>query len=107
MITDLQIAQVRRMINEPTSTTYTDTTISGYYDTLQDVYAIAGEIWAEKASALQAVAYDFSADNASYKLSQQFEYAMGQSKYYSSRRTPTSSLWVKSPVETTSSGWQG
>lgn len=103
MITNLQIAQVRRMVNEPTDSTYTDVAISGYYDTLNsDINAVASEIWGEKASAIQATNYDFSADNASYKLSQTVDYAIERAKYYASRRNSTSSLWVKSPVETAS-----
>lgn len=99
-ITVLDIAQVRRMVNEPTDTTYTDATISGYLTTYnEDKCAVAGEIWGEKASALQATMYDFSSDAASYKLSQVFEFATERAKYYSSRRLPTTSLWIKSPVE--------
>ena len=102
MVTSLDIEQVRRMTNEPNpSGTYTDTTISGYLTSAsEDKYAVAGEIWSEKASALQATMYDFSADNASYKLSQTFDFAVSQAKYYNSRRKSISSLWVKDPVET-------
>ena len=96
----LDIAQVRRMVAEPTEDTYTDATVSGYIVAASnDLNAVAGEIWAEKASSLQATSYDFQADNASYHLSQVIDSAVKQAKYYNSRRLSTSSLWVKSPVE--------
>ena len=100
-VTNLDIAQVRRMIAEPTQSPYTDVTISGYLVTVSgDMNAVAGEIWAEKASNLVSTMYDFSADTASYKLSQVLENARNQAKYFNSKRLARTSLWVKDPVET-------
>ena len=99
-ITVLDIEQVRRMVAEPTQTTYTDVIISGYLTEFsEDKYAVAGEIWGEKASSLQATMYDFSADTASYKLSQVIDNAEKKAKYYNSKRKPTTSVWTKDPVE--------
>jgi hypothetical protein len=100
-ITILDIAQIRRMVSEPTQAIYTDTVISGYLVTASgDMNAVAGEIWAEKASSVAASGYDFSADNASYKLNQVMENYRNQAKYHNSRRLARTSLWVKDPVET-------
>lgn len=99
-ITSEDIARVRRMVNEPTDATYSDVTISGYlveYD--EDKNYVAGEIWAEKASAIQSTMYNFSADGASYNLTDVFNNAVNQAKYYNSRRKVKSNLWVKDPEE--------
>ena len=94
------IDKIRRMTAEPTATTYSDATISGYLVTASgDMNAVAGEIWSEKASSLQATNYDFTADKSTYHLSQVYEFAVGRAKYYNSRRQPRTSLWVKDPEE--------
>jgi hypothetical protein len=106
-VTDLDIERVRRMVNEPTDDTYTDATISGYltdYD--EDKNYVASVLWAEKAAALQATTYDISADDASYKYSQKIDNAKELARYYSSKRTPKTSVWTKDPVENTSGLWQ-
>lgn len=96
----LDIAQIRRMTAEPTQAPYTDAVISGYLTTVSgDMNAVAGEIWAEKASNLVSTMYDFSADNTSYNLSQVVANAVAQAKYFNSKRLPRTSLWVKDPVE--------
>lgn len=106
------VDQVRRMVNEPTTFSgyipgsgYTDTAYSdldiaiylGKYN--NDINAVAGIIWMEKAATLQATAYDVSADGASYSLSQKIGNAKELARYYSSKRKPTTSLWIKDPVE--------
>ncbi len=80
--------------------TYTDATLSGYLTANdEDINGAAGEIWADYAGSIVVSNYDFSADNASYKLSQVYEYAREQSKHYLSKRAPTTTLWIKSPEE--------
>ena len=111
-----EVARLRRMVGEPTTTTYSDDDLEGYierypledargeYPTVEsettpgtleenpdwtatyDLNAAAAEIWAEKAATL-AQDYDFKADNANYKRSQAYEQAMKQSRYYQSRRS--------------------
>lgn len=93
--------QLRRMIDESTEVTYSDVTLSGYlvdYD--NDLNAVASQIWAEKVAALQSTTYDISADGANYSYSQKIENAKELAKYFASRRTPTSTLWIKDPEET-------
>jgi len=107
--TAAQIAQVRRMVAEPTSATYSDTLISdailrypvpdsaGVYPTdldgiaesawveTYDLNAAAAEIWTEKAAAL-ASGYDFAADGGDFKRSQAMANAQKMASYYASRR---------------------
>jgi hypothetical protein len=92
--------QLRRMINEPTDEVYSDSDLLGYlveYD--EDLNAVASVIWTEKAAALQATTYDISADGASYTYSQKIENAKELARTFASKRSPTTSLWIKSPEE--------
>jgi hypothetical protein len=99
-ISSEDIAQVRRMIAEPTTDTYSDVTISGYLVTaLEDKYSVAGEIWAEKAATLSKDYYNFSADGSSYSLGDAYVHAIGQARYYNSKRLAKTSLLIKDPVE--------
>lgn len=95
--------QLRRMIDETVASgVYDDATISGYLvDYENDLNAVASVIWMEKAAALQATTYDIDADGASYKHSQKIDNAKELAKYYSSKRKPTSTLWIKDPEEIT------
>lgn len=115
--TAAQIAQLRRMVNEPTIAIYDDTAITTYIEahplmdengeaprvpsTTQpgvmmanpdwtatyDLNAAAADIWEEKAAVL-AQDYDFNADGASYSRSQAYEQAMKMASRYRSRRSP-------------------
>ena len=102
-----QIAQIRRMVAEPSTTTYSDATLAGYIETYPlidsdgleptddewtdtyDLAAAAGDVWAEKASALVG-GYDFDADGGSFKRSQAYDQAQKQARYWRARRTPKS-----------------
>ena len=53
-----------------------------------DLNAAAADVWAEKAAAV-AGDFDFSADGGNYSRSQKYELAMQQSRYYRSRRNPS------------------
>lgn len=104
-ITDLKIAQVRRMVNEPDDADYTgeydNVTISGYltdYD--EDLNAVASVIWYEKAAVLQATAMDFSTEGESYRLNQTIENAKKLARDYASQRLITTALMVKFPEDT-------
>jgi hypothetical protein len=117
-VTPGQIAQLRRMVNEPTTTTYSDADLQGYIETYPtvdengeaprvestttfgemmanpdwtatyDLHAAAAAIWEEKASP-GAQNYDFSADGGSYSRSQAFEQAMKMVRFHLSRRNPS------------------
>lgn len=114
-VTAAQIAQVRRMVAEPTTTTYSDallTAIIEGYPTIDangqmpfywsaaippaqvvnvlwvatyDLNAASGQIWQEKA-AVPAADFDFNADGGSYTRSQVYEQAMKQARFYNARR---------------------
>lgn len=95
---------IRLKVNDPNGDIYTDAVLSGYMtDYNNDANAVAGEIWSEKAAILQATALDYSTEGESYKLNQTIENAWYLAKYYNSKRKPTTSLWIKSPDEDTTS----
>lgn len=50
MATSEEIAQLRRYVDEPTTTTYTDADLSARIDFEQSVTAAASTIWLEKAA---------------------------------------------------------
>jgi len=115
--TAAQISKLRRMVNEPTTTTYSDvmlqetiesyptvdengeaprvpsTTTSGAmmanpdWTATYDLHAAAAAIWEEK-SAGNAGNTDFDADGGSYSDSQTFEQAMKMVRFHLSRRKP-------------------
>lgn len=112
------ISKLRRMINEPLTTTYSDAILITYIETYPnldnegltsgddgwvvsyDLNAAASEIWQEKASAVQTY-YNFSADGGKYDQDRLFETALEQARYYASRRRATSRDTHKTPVENT------
>jgi len=97
------ITRLRRMVAEPTTTTYADAVLSsaierypvmdedGYepdeddWTATYDLNAAAAEIWTEKAATLVA-GYDFQAGGATYNRSQAYQQAMAQARHYMSRR---------------------
>lgn len=127
--TAAQIAQLRRMVAEPTPTTYIDTELAGYIETYPlmdergeqpytwssatppaqvvntswvatyDLNAAAADIWQEKA-AVWADKYDFSADGGNYKVSNAYEQAMKQVRYYRAKRATKTAQLFKWPEET-------
>ena len=116
--TAAQIQQLRRMVAEPTSTTYSDDAIVVYIERYALLDANGKEpftldasttppTWEENTSwiptydlaaaaadmwaekaATLAPNFDFNADGASYTRSQAYEQAMKQSRYWGSRRRP-------------------
>ena len=102
-VTASMISKIRRMISEPTEATYTDEDIESLIDEYPvidkdgkdpdetnwiptyDLNAVAGDIWAEKASAISAN-FDFTADGATFNRSQVAKQYMDQARYYRSRR---------------------
>lgn len=122
-VTVAQIAQLRRMIAEPTTTTYTDADLRTYIEkyphidqygespldewgdantdwtSTYDLCAAAADLWEEKAVGVISK-FDFSANGGSYSQSQQYDQYMKQCRYYRSRRMPSTTLLVKSPEET-------
>jgi hypothetical protein len=121
--TAAQIAQLRRMVAEPTTATYSDAILTTYIETYPhidqfgespldaygeanadwtatyDLAAAAADVWQEKAGAV-ASKFDFAANGGQYTQSQQYEQMMKQVRYYRARRMPTTATLVKSPEET-------
>jgi len=115
--TDAEVDRLRRMVNEPTTDTYSDddmadaieryplvdargesplvesTTTPGTltenddWTATYDLNAAAADIWSEKAAIL-AQDFDFAADGAKYNRSQAYDQAMQTSRYYQARRAP-------------------
>ena len=134
LVTAAQIAQLRRMVAEPTITTYSDALLTTYIEayphldeqgelpyTLSsdtpptqevnddwiptyDLHAAAGDIWEEKAAAI-ANLYDFSADGGNYSRSGQYEQYMAQARNHRARRMPSTMRLHKSPKEVEPSVW--
>ena len=122
-----QITQLRRMVNEPTQTPYSDTTLSDYIEAYPlvdelgyepyyydmtippvkkvnpdwtptyDLNAAAASIWNEKAAALTENV-DFNADGQSVSNSQTFEHAKKMARYFKSKSSVK--VIVQSPTGT-------
>jgi glutamine synthetase len=102
-VTIALIAKLRRMIAEPTFTTYTDDDLEdvieehavldseGYapesddWTATYDLNAAAAELWEEKATAFVGL-YDFNADGGSFNRSQAYNQAMKMARHYHSRK---------------------
>ena len=132
LVTDAQIAQIRRMVAEPTATTYSDallTTIIELFPTVDELgtepyYLVQGtgsptqtanSNWIPTYNLNSAAAqiwdekaatisnqYDFKADGGDYSRSQAYKHALEQAKYYRSRRGISSFTLYKSPKESAS-----
>jgi hypothetical protein len=126
--TAAQIAQLRRMVAEPTTTTYSDAALQGYIEAYPlmdergeqpytfdsatppakvvnpswvatyDLHAAAADIWEEKA-ALWAGQHDFSAAGSSFARSQVYEQMTASARYHRSRRAPKTMHGFKEPKE--------
>ena len=112
------LSDLRRLVNEPTQTPYSDAILTRYlgrYPTVDDngmesgedgwvagydFHAAASDIWTEKASLVQMY-YDFQADGGRYSQSQLYEMAMDKSRYHAARRKVTSKSTFKKPDENT------
>jgi hypothetical protein len=128
--TAAQISQLRRMVAEPTQTTYSDATLTTYIEryphidqfgespldaygeanadwtATYDLSAAAADLWEEKAAAV-ATKFDFSANGGQYTQSQQYEQHMKMCRHFRSRRMPSTAMLVKSPKETSTDEWIG
>jgi len=132
-VTAAQIAQMRRMVAEPTATTYSDALLESIielYPTIDErgtmpyYWVQTGGVPTQTANAnwiptynLNAAAaqiwdekaaaianqYDFKADGGDYSRSQAFKHATEQAKYYRSRRGLSTFKLYKSPKESASS----
>lgn len=124
-----QIATVRRMIAEPTTTTYTDAIVTAaieshplfdengeeptYLDySTEPPTATANDDWIptydlnaaaadlwEQKAASLAANFDFSADGGSYQRSQAYEMAMKQARHFRSRASGESIRMHMHPTE--------
>jgi hypothetical protein len=130
-VTPLLLAQLRRMIAEPTTTTYSDALLTYYIEKYPhldvngeerldedgfengewiptyDLNAVAADIWEEKATVVIGK-FDFAADGGNFSQSQQYEQYMARARYHRSRRMPSTARLEKYPRETNvEEGWIG
>ena len=131
-VTAAQIAQMRRMVAEPTATTYSDDLLEDIielYPTIDELGTMPyyyvqssgtptktdNDNWIptynlnaaaaqiwDEKAAAIANQYDFKADGGDYSRSQAFKHATEQAKYYRSRRGLTTFTLYKSPKESAS-----
>lgn len=129
--TAAQIAQVRRMVNEPDDTTYDDDAISTYIEayplldergeepyswdtTTEPPTKDDNETWLptydlhaaaadiwDEKAAIVAQDFDFQADGGQYSRSQVATQYMAQARMHRARRRPGTITLHKSPKETT------
>jgi hypothetical protein len=79
-----------------TATTPPAAQANGAWIPTYDLHAAAADVWEEKAGVL-AGRSDFSADGATYHLSQGYEQMMARVRYHRARRTPATSRLVQWP----------
>lgn len=131
-VTAAQIAQIRRLVAEPTASTYTDALLEDIielYPTIdergtQPYYWVQGSgvptqttnaNWIptynlnlaaaqiwDEKAAAISNQYDFKADGGDYSRSQAYKHASEQAKYYRSRRGLSTFKLYKSPKESAS-----
>jgi hypothetical protein len=132
-----QKAELRRMVAEPATTTYSDELIAGFierypcldergeqpytWDTsTQPPTQDDNESWIptydlhaaaadiwEEKAAALATQFDFASDEQSFKRSQQYEMAMKQARNHRSRRRPKTFSGVAWPRKSDSAVWIG
>lgn len=135
--TAAQIAEIRRMVAEPTSATYSDTLIQEYierYPCLDErgtepyYYTYVAGVptptantdWIatydlhaaaadiwEEKAAVWANKYDFNADGGAYSRSQVYQQMMSKAKYHRSRSKIKTIKLVMSPPQSNEETWQG
>ena len=135
--TVIQIARLRRMVNEPISSTYSDEDIASYIERYplldsngEEPYVLdatttpptldGNDSWMPTYDLAAAAAdiwaeraavlsqnFDFAADGEQYSRSQSYEAAMKQSRYWASRRRPTGMLSHVSPGPGSGADWIG
>ena len=124
-----QIARLRRLTNEPTATTYSDTTLAAaieryplvdalgysptradgtanaYWTTTYDLNAAAADIWDEKAAALAGEIDATLDNNVAFKCSQLFEHAVGRAQHFRARRSARAILARPEPTARDTRDW--
>ena len=103
MATPQQIADLRRLINEPTQDPYTDQMLSDRIDEAGgDVYAVARSIWIEKAARYSGM-IDIQEGNSRRQMSQLYKNAlamadsMGEEDPSAGLRRPTRTRQIERP----------
>jgi len=124
-----EIGRLRRMVSEPGADTYSDSELQGYiqrypvvdgrgespwvestttpgtlalnddWTATYDLNAAAADVWSEKAG-LAAANYDFETQGQGFSRSQAYEQAIGQARYYRSRRNAQTRRMRPEPRDT-------
>lgn len=88
MATSTQIADVRRMADEPGTETYSDSAISALVDGSASLEAAAASIWQVKAGQYASLV-DTSESGSSRKMSQLHSNALKMYEFYNNLANPT------------------
>lgn len=87
MATVEEVQLVRRMVDEPGTTTYSNTAIADLLDALGSAEAAAAQVWREKAARLAALT-DVSESGSSRSMSKLHTNALRMAEFYEFRAVP-------------------
>lgn len=83
MATTEQLAELRRLVDEPTQDPYTDAVLSLRIDAASSIQELAGAIWREKAATFAGLV-DVREGNSDRKLSQLHKQAIAMAESFES-----------------------
>lgn len=97
MASDEQVADIRRMVAEPTADTYTDDALKTMIDAAANLNTLAADIWTEKA-AQYAELVDTKEGSSSRALGSLYDQALKMAKGFQDRDKASSSPAGRSRV---------
>jgi len=122
MVTQKQVAELRRLINEPTTSVFTDLYLTERieasacddrfgktpddtdWEPTYNLYEAASLLWLEKATKLTED-FDFSADGGSFQRSQKYSMCLKQASAMQSRSKSLSKHLKSHPQTLSETGW--
>lgn len=100
MATVEQVAQLRLIIDEPSSLVYSDDMLEVIIDQADGILDVAAaEVWQQKAARFSTLV-DTSESGSSRAMSQMYKNAAAQAKYYLDKVTVTEEVDVVTPPRT-------
>lgn len=99
MATETQIADLRRLVDEPTQDPYTDVVLGARIDAEPNITTLASTIWREKA-ARYAGLIDIKEGNSDRKMSQLYTQALAMSKSFVATTEDGSPVTTRRPART-------
>jgi len=87
------VRRLRRLIDEPSESNYTDEELQGYIDVYSgNIYRAAAEVWMEKASGLAPTgiqSYSVGTESYSFAKEKEYNHAMSMYKFYLNKGSRT------------------